>query len=482
MQGAEGINRMRHAHGATGWSVWFAVWAAIAPGVWSSARAADGLRRPNIVLILADDLGYGDLGCYGQKNFATVRIDQLAAEGMRFTQHYAGSTVCAPSRACLMTGLHTGHAYQRFNGSIEFRADPQDLTVATLLQRAGYHTALIGKSGLSCNSDDGGLPNRKGFAHFFGYTSHAEAHRYYPRFLWRNGKRIAYPGNHGKEGDHYSGDLFREEALAYLDERAREDRPFFLHLSLQQPHADLAVPSAWREPLLDKYEEIPYAGGHYRGETHPKATFAGMIAHLDATVGAVIDKLRSLGMAEDTLVLFSSDNGAMSEGGWSRSYFQSSGALRGGKRDLYEGGVRVPLIAWQPGVIAAGHTTTHISAFWDFLPTACELAGVAAPPGIDGISYAPTLRGIGDQSQHDYLYWEFYEQGGKQAVRQGLWKAIRLDVGANRAGPVELYHLGRDPGELRDVATEFPEAAERLARLMDEAHTPSEVVSFAPRE
>ena len=334
-------------------------------------RAAD---PPNIIFILADDLGYGDLSCYGQQHFQTPNIDRMAAEGMRFTQHYAGSTVCALSRACLLSGQHTGHVYQRANGQIAFRPDPQDICIARLLKNAGYQTAMIGKSGLSCRTSNGHLPNDKGFDHFFGYNSHGAAHRYYPESLWRDGEEVPYPGNHGKEGNRYSGDLFLADTLAYLD--AHADGPFFLHLSLQQPHPDLAAPDQWKQPFLGKFDESPFQGNRtYRAEPNPKATFIGMVTYLDATVGKVLDKLRELGIADHTLVLFSSDNGAMSEGGWSRTNFDSSGSLRGGKRDMYEGGIRVPLIAWWPGKVPAGTTSDHVSAFWDFAPTACELAG-----------------------------------------------------------------------------------------------------------
>ena len=445
--------------------------------VFLGLRCASATERPNIVFILADDLGYGDLGCYGQKNFATPNIDRMAAEGLRFTQHYAGSTVCAPSRACLLAGQHTGHVYQRANGDIAFRPDPQDVCIARLLKDAGYQTALIGKSGLSCRTEDGAHPNEKGFDHFFGYVGHSDAHRYYPEWLWRNGEKVLYPGNKGMEGSQYSSDLFVKDALAWLDDHA--DGPFFLHLSLQQPHADLNVPAKWKEPFLDKFDEQPFAGDHYRAEPNPKATFAGMVTHLDDAVGRVLHKLRELGVAENTLVLFSSDNGAMSEGGWSRENFNSSGPLRGGKRDLYEGGVRVPLIAWWPESIPAGGVTDHISAFWDFVPTACEVAGADAPEDTDGISYLPTLLGRGEQRPHDYLYWEFYEGGGRQAVRQGDWKAVRLDVQTQPERPLELYDLSSDVGETRDVAAENREIVARLRGLMREAHVDSDRFQIA---
>lgn len=436
------------------------------------ACAQANAPRPNIVLILADDLGYADLSCYGQKNFTTPHLDALAAEGLRFTQHYAGSSVCAPSRACLLSGLHTGHVYQRANGQIAFRPDPQDISIARLLKDAGYHTAMIGKSGLSGRTPNARHPNEKGFDHFFGFVSHGEAHRYYPQALLRNGAPVTYPANHGFEGEQYSGDLFLAEALAYLDERAAASarRPFFLHLAFQQPHADLVAPPAWRDRFVGKFQETPFPGNAYRAESHPKATYAAMVTCLDDAVGQVRARLETLGLAENTLVVFSSDNGAMSEGGWSRDNFNSSGPLRGGKRDLYEGGLRVPLIAWWPGRIAAGQITNHVSAFWDFVPTACELAGTPAPPDSDGLSYVPALLARGVQPQHEHLYWELHEQGGKQAVRRGPWKLVRLDALDPARQRAELYNLERDPAEEHDVAADYPAVVAELAAIMNGQH------------
>lgn len=447
--------------------------------VGSIGSSAADQTPPNIIFILADDLGYGDLSCYGQRNFSTPNIDRLAAEGIRFTQHYSGSTVCGPSRACLMTGQHTGHVYQRGNGEVRLREDPQDVCVGTLLQQAGYHTALIGKSGLSCNDDDPSFPLQKGFEHFFGFVSHVRAHRYYPAQLARNGQWVDYPENSGKQGESYSGDLFLNDAIQYL--RAQRKQPFFLHLSLQQPHADLCVPNDWKKQFLLRYgDEQPFRGGYYRAEPVPKATFAGMITYLDDTVGRIISELEALKIADNTLVLFSSDNGAMSEGGWNRHFFNSSGPLRGGKRDLYEGGIRVPLIAWWPGTIEGGRMTAHQSAFWDFLPTACDLAGIEAPKSCDGISYVKTLRGSEDQAQHEYFYWEFYEQGGKQAVRMGDWKGVRLNVQSEPHGPIELYNLSTDLGESHDVADDHRDVVAKIETIMREAHVSNGRYSLNP--
>jgi len=446
------------------------------PAVGESADRDVPGRPPNIIFILADDLGFADLSCYGQEHFQTPHIDRMAVEGLKFTQHYAGNTVCAPSRAALLSGRHTGRTTVRGNGQYQWKPDPNDISIGRMLKDAGYLTAMIGKSGLSCNSDDGDFPNEKGFDHFFGFTSHAAAHRYYPRWLWRNGEKVHYPGNFGKEGDTYSGDLFHEDAMQFLEQA--QSVPFFLHLSLQQPHADLAAPDKWREKFIGKFEEEPYPGQNYRAEEYPKSTYAAMVTHLDHTVGAVLEKLEELGIANDTLVIFSSDNGAMSEGGWKEEYFNSSGPLRGGKRDLYEGGLRVPTIAWWPGTIRPGRSTDHVSAHWDFVPTACELAGASIPEDTDGVSYVPTLLGSDEQAQHEYLYWEFHEQGGKQAVRWNNWKAVRLNVSQDREGPIELYDLDNDLGETNNIAAEHPEVVAKIKAFMREAHEPSEIFQF----
>ena len=436
--------------------------------------------RPNIIFVLADDLGYNDLSIMGQTNFTTPNLDRMAQEGMLLTDHYAGSTVCAPSRAALLTGNHTGRLWQRGNGPIEFRPDPQDITIATRLKSAGYHTAMIGKSGLACNSDNAELPNKKGFDHFFGFLAHLAAHRFYPRELHRNGQTVVYEGNHEKTGDVYSGDLFLDDTLNYLDERSRSTRPFFLHLALQQPHADLAVPQEFRQPYVSRFDETPHPDGrHYRSQSHPAATYAGMVMYLDHTIRRILQKLHELDIAESTLVIFSSDNGSYSEGGYHYRMHNSNAPLRGGKRDLYEGGIRVPTIAWWPGTIKPGSKTDHVSAFWDFPATALELAGLPVPEDMDGISYVPTLVGEPQQqTTHDYLYWEFHEQGGKQAVRYGKWKGVRLNVIRDREGPIELYNLEEDIGETINRADEHPEIAAKVAQFMKEAHEEPESEMF----
>ena len=436
--------------------------------------------KPNIIFILADDLGYNDLSFTGQKNFQTPALDRMAEEGVFLTNHYAGSTVCGPSRAALLTGNHTGRVYQRGNGLIEFRPDPLDITIATRLQEAGYHTAMIGKSGVAVNSDNAELPNKKGFDHFFGFLAHAAAHRFYPARLYRNGEAIEYPRNHGHTGEVYSGDLILDDALSYLDEQGRTNQPFFLHLAVQHPHADLSAPDEFKKPFAGRFEEDPRRFGGYRQTDYPAATYAAMVVYLDHTVRRILQKLKELEIEENTLVIFSSDNGSYSEGGYHYSMHDSNAPFRGGKRDLYDGGIRVPTIAWWPGTIPAGTTTDHVSAFWDFPPTALELAGVKVPHEMDGISYLPALLGMEEQQeQHKYLYWEFYEQGGKQAVRYGQWKGVRLQVRRDRNGPIELYNIVEDPAESINLAEQFPEIVARIAAFMEEAHETPEFEGFS---
>jgi arylsulfatase A len=428
---------------------------------------------PNIVFILADDLGYGDLGCYGQTVIQTPNLDRMAAEGLRFIQHYAGSPVCAPSRCSLMTGLHTGHTQIRGNGPSALRPDPQDITVATLLKNAGYQTAMIGKSSVAGQDNNPQLPNAKGFDHFFGYLHHTRAHDYFPAQLYRDGQTITCTNNHLDEGDTYSSDLLIHDALNWIGQH--RSGPFFLFYASQLPHPSLYAPEEWKVKYRGKFADQPAPEyGSYRKENEPKTTYAAMVARLDWEAGQILAKLKELGIATNTLVIFSSDNGAMNEGGYQRKWFDSSGPLRGGKRDLTEGGIRVPFIALWPGKIAAGKTTAQVSAFWDFLPTACDLAGVKTPPGLDGISYLPTLLGKPqDQKQHHSLYWEFYEQGGKRAARLGHWKAIQLNMSGTPPGPIELYALDQDLYETNNVATAHPEVVKQMTGIFEAAHQPS---------
>jgi len=445
------------------------------------ASLAQDAPRPNIIFIMADDLGYGDLSCYGQTNWQTPVIDGMAQRGLKFSDAYCGSTVCAPSRASLMTGMHNGHTWLRANGPTPLRPGV-DITVAQVLQQAGYQTAMIGKSSLACNSEDQDLPHQMGFDYFFGYLAHAAAHHYYPKQLFRNvagqTEVIEYPNNDFHEGEHYSADLFLADASNYLDAIADSDKPFFLLYATQLSHASLCVPERWVAPFRGKFEEVTVEQKHYRGTDEPKATYAGMVTRLDWEVGQLLEKLDQLKLSDNTLIVFMSDNGSMNEGGFNRNWFNSSGPLRGGKRDLYEGGVRSPMIAYWPGKIKPG-TSDQITASWDMLPTFAELAGAKYDHAVDGLSIVPTLIGSGDQPQHDYLYWEFHEQGGKQAVRIGNWKGVRLNCKEVADGPIELYDLSKDVGEQSDVAAQHPDIVREMRRAMAEAHVPHPEYPFA---
>lgn len=437
-------------------------------------------RKPNIIYILADDLGYSDLGCYGQKIIKTPHLDRMAKEGMKFTRHYSGSTVCAPSRSALLQGKHTGHIYVRGNGSLQMRRDPQDPIFPAALQAAGYHTALIGKSGLGCNTDDSALVIDKGFDYFFGFTSHTAAHFYYPDYLWRNTKKVKYPKNTLHDGDNYSSTVVTKEALDYIEKQ--KDGPFFLHLALQVPHASLRAKEEWKEKyrpilkenLLPKRDKHP----HYSYEREPRTTFAAMISYMDHNIGLLMKKLEDLGLAEDTLVIFSSDNGAMQEGGHRRDSFNSSGQLRGGKRDLYEGGVRVPMIAWWPGKIKEGQVSDHPSAFWDISPTVRELSGAKEQADTDGLSLVPTLLGKGEQKKHEQLYWEFFEGGGKRAILKGNWKLILYNTNKDANPRAELFNIQKDPSEKTDLSKKNSGKVAELTTLMGQVRTPSEHPGF----
>ncbi len=430
---------------------------------------------PNILLIQADDLGYGDLSIYGQKQFQTPSLDRLAREGIRFTQYYSGSTVCAPSRTALMTGLHTGHAWIRGNGEIPLR--DEDVTVAEVLRGAGYRTAVIGKWGLG-TPGTAGLPDRQGFDYAFGFLDHRHAHRQFTDHLWRNGQSVPVD----LERD-YVNDLFTRETAAFIE---KEDaRPFFVYLNYTVPHAELRAPEDSIAPFRGRFPEKPFANPTadakptgatidapslgYRSQPVPRAAFAAMITRMDRDIGTLLDRIRARGIDRRTLVLFVSDNGPHQEGGADPAFFASSGGLRGIKRDLYEGGIRVPMIASWPGTIPAGRVSDHPWAHWDMLPTLAELAGAKAPAGIDGISMARALRGE-RQPAHEFMYWEFHERGFQQAARMGRWKAVRLKAG----GPLELYDLESDPVEAHDVAAAHKDVVAKLEAYFKTARTESE--------
>lgn len=437
--------------------------------------ASLGAQKPNFVLIMADDLGWGDLSCYGQAHFQTPELDRLAAEGVRFTAHYAGSTVCAPSRAALLTGRDTGHGYLRGNGQGEFSLPSADVmpNLVSILKKNGYRTAMIGKSSTACDTYNRFQPLEFGFDFHFGYLTHREAHRHFPEYLWRNGEREYYGKNQGIRGEQYAEDLFLEEAIHWIQEN--RDGPFFLFLSLAIPHADLSAPDEAVAPFRDAFEETPFPDGqHYAACPQPKATVAGMVTHMDRQVGELVRLLQEEGLDRSTILLFTSDNGPHFEGGHSPEALDSNGPWRGGKRDLYEGGIRVPLIVWGPGHVRQGLASSHLTAFWDYMPTMLDAADIEWPADLttEGVSFLPVLSGREVPDNRDFLYWEFHERGGKQAVRMGNWKAVRLNAQANPNGPVELYNLETDPGETRDLAGKFPEMAETLSQLMN-TRTPS---------
>ena len=452
-----------------------AVLALLAAGCAAPAErlASTGASRPappNIIFILADDLGYGDLGSYGQERIQTPRLDRMAQEGMRFTQFYAGSTVCAPSRSVLMTGQHTGHTYIR--GNLTAPLPDSVVTVAETLRGRGYRTALIGKWGLG-NVGDSGHPRRQGFDYFFGFLNQMHAHNHYPEYLFRNDERIRIPGNEtpGARPDGpgvstrktaYAGDLFIEEALGFIE--GARNQPFFLYLALTTPHAN--------NEGKEKGMEVPSLGAYADASwPEPEKGKAAMITRMDAGVGQILDRLAALGLEENTLVVFTSDNGPHKEGGSNPDFLDSNGPLRGIKRDLYEGGIRVPFIARWPGKTPAGAVSDYVGYFADMLPTFAELAGVSGAASQDGVSIVAALTGRpAAQQAHEYLYWEFYEGGTAQAVRFGDLKAVRKPM---LTGEVELYDLRADVGETRDLAAARPAEAARARAFMEAAHRPS---------
>jgi len=442
-------------------------------------------KPPNIIWIMADDLGYGDLGSYGQEVIRTPRLDQMAEEGLRFTQFYSGHTVCAPARSSLMTGQHTGHTRVRGNNSIisgeRVPLEPEDTTVAQVLQQAGYKTGLIGKWGLG-EPETAGIPNLKGFDYFWGFLNQRRAHTYHPEWVWRNTNRVILDRNTDRmeystdfawaDHDQYTHDLDIAEAEWFI--RANREGPFFLYLALQIPHAELVVPEDSMQDYLDEegnsiFAEMPFEGSAtYRPQDKPNATYAAMVTRMDRDVGRLLDLLNELNIAENTLVFFTSDNGPHAEGGYDPGYFNSNGPLRGKKRDLYEGGIRVPMIVWMPGSVPASVVSDQVWSMWDFLPTAAELAGIDPPREIDGISMVNALT---NQPQEDpeYLYWEFHEGVFSQAIRKGNWKAVRNDI----EDPIELYNLSEDIAEDNDLADEHPDIIKQMEELFRTARAPA---------
>ena len=465
----------------------------------SSSKAAE---KPNIIYILADDLGYAELGCYGQKKIRTPHLDLLANQGMKFLDHYCGAPVCAPSRCVLMTGKHLGHAYIRNNSEVKPEGQTpipaEEVTIAELLKKAGYKTAAIGKWGLGPVNSSGD-PLNQGFDLFFGYNCQRHAHSYYPDYLWHNRKRIplknnpAVPGHAAlKKGDDpndpksyepfkgtdYTPDRMISQALSFIKEN--KDDPFFLYYPSPIPHVALHIPDEELKPYLGKWRETPFVGGRgYTPHQTPKAAYAAMISRLDQEVGMMMSLLKELDLEENTLVMFSSDNGTTHlDREVDAKFFESVGSLRGLKGSVYEGGIRVPMIARWPGKIKPGSVSDHVSAFYDVMPTLCEIVGIDAPHNCDGISFASTLLGSKSQKQHKFLLWEFYGYGGQQAVRMGDWKGVRQNCHRDIKGPVDLYDLSKDIGEQKNVAAQHPDVVQKIEQIMKEEHTPSDLWNF----
>jgi arylsulfatase A-like enzyme len=458
----------------------------------SPSLAQQTNSRPNIIYILADDMGYGDIGCFGQKYIKTPNIDRLASEGIRFTQHYTGAPVCAPARCCLLTGKNAGHSYVRDNQELK---DPdayktgqtpipdETFTVAEMLKKSGYATAIIGKWGLGSLASSG-APNKQGFDFFYGYADQNHAHNHYPEFLWRNDKQEFLPGNiesaHPKidrtkeiddqeykkyEGKHYSLDLMADEAVRFIGEN--REHPFFLYLAFVVPHKALQVPDESLQMYNGVFDEKPYDGKMgYTPHARPLSAYAAMITRLDDKVGAIMQTLKKLGMDKNTIVMFSSDNGPAGGGGLNPKFFNSSGGLRGSKGQVYEGGIREPFVARWPDKIKQGTTSELVSAHYDLMATLAELTG-QKPDKTDGISFLPTLLGqTAKQKQHEYLYWEFPSGGGQYAVRAGNWKGVRTNIKRNAEAKWEIYNLADDRAETNDLSAQHPDLVKKFEGIV----------------
>ncbi|MBM3335420.1 arylsulfatase [Candidatus Sumerlaeota bacterium] len=437
----------------------------------SAASLGASAKKPNIIYFMADDLGYAHLGCYGQKLIQTPNADQLAREGTRFTQTYAGCTVCAPSRSVLMTGLHMGHTPVRTNpGGVSIR--DEDVTVAEVLKQAGYATGLFGKWGLG-DARTPGIPTRQGFDAAFGYLHQVHAHFYYPEYLWHNEEKYPLPGNAGGKKGQYSADVILDKALDFI--RSNKDRPFFCYLPTTLPHSELAVPEETLKMYAGKFPEEPFANPRpgYAAPREPKATLAAMITHMDKCFGRVMALLKELGLDENTIVFFTSDNGGPGSYGARGDFFKANGPLRDYKTSMYEGGLRVPMIVRWPGKIKAAATNNNLVWYFaDVMPTLADLAGTKPPKGIDGISVLPTLLGedvVGRKQQtHDFLYWELITgMRLQQAVRMGDWKAVRV----KQEAPLEIYNLRDDLGETKNVAAEHPDVVARIEAYLKTCRT-----------
>jgi len=471
-------------------------------------------RPPNIIFFLADDLGYGEVGVYGQQIIKTPNIDALAKNGMRFTQHYSGAPVCAPARYVFLTGKHTGNAFIRGNDEWNERGDVWDyekvfsdpslegqrpipnntITLGNQLKKAGYSTSILGKWGLGAPETDG-IPNLQGFDFFYGYNCQRQAHNLYPSHLWENTQKVVLSNelvpprtkldslsdpynidSYAKfSQNEYAPERIQQKALSFI--KTHKDSSFFMYYASPLPHLPLQAPKEY----VDRYraifgEEEPYIGDDsYFPNRYPRATYAAMISYLDAQLGELIAALKEEGIYENTVIIFSSDNGPTYLGGVDFNYFESSKPFSNGygrtKGFVYEGGIRIPLIASWPNHIQSGTKSDHISAFYDLMPTICDIAGVAPPEDIDGISFKPVLLGE-QQEQHDFLYWEFPSYNGQQAVRMGKWKGVRKDIFDGNL-TIELYDLESDVEEKMDVSSEYPEIVRRIEEVMKQEHEPA---------
>jgi arylsulfatase len=477
-------------------------------------------QKPNIIYILADDLGYAELGCYGQEKIETPHIDVLASEGMRFTQHYSSAPVCAPARCMLLTGLHAGHAQIRGNDEWAERGDVWDFeamandpnlegqrplkpgtqTIGTLLQQAGYRTGVVGKWGLGGPLTEG-IPNRQGFDFFYGFNCQRQAHTYFPVHLWKNTEKVplnnrmvppstglpegADPNNPASYSDfwlaEYSPELMQKELIQFIKEN--KNHPFFMYYANPIPHVPLQAPKRWVDYYVEKFgDEEPYTGDQgYFPHRYPRACYAAMVSYFDEQVGEIVATLKELGLYENTIIMFSSDNGPTFNGGTDSPWFDSAKPFKSeqgwGKANLMEGGIRIPMIANWPGEIEPGSQTDLISAQYDVLPTLCEIAGIEPAGNVDGISFLPTLLGQGNQEEHGFLYWEFPASGGQQAIRMGKWKGIRKNIFRDSLR-VRLYNLEEDMQELNDVSDLHPEIVQKMEAIFVQEHTPAELERF----
>lgn len=459
----------------------------------SNSQSKVEYKKPNIIYILADDLGIGDLGTYGQIKFKTPNIDKLAKKGIKFTQHYSGAAVCAPSRSSLMTGQHTGNTPIRGNKEDKVNGGQTPLpassfTLAEMLKQAGYTTGMFGKWGLGFGEGD---PNRQGFDEFYGYNDQKLAHRYYPPYLNHNQKIDSLEGNDWTKTIIYAQDKIQEKTLEFIEDN--KEKPFFAYVPLVLPHAELISPKdSILQKYIGKFDEVPYKDHPYSSDygpniveykyctqKQPYAVFASMVDRMDVYVGQIVAKLEKLGIDDNTIIMFSSDNGAHDAGGANPEYFNSTAGLRGIKRDLYEGGIRSPFITYWPKYIKAGTVTNHVSAFWDVMPTLADITGVKTPKQSDGISFLPTLLGKEkNQKEHEYLYWEYNIKGGRKALRWGNWKGVIYKVLKKGKAKFELYDLEKDEFETNNVANQHPEVVNKMKEIMKNARSTSDFFPF----